>query len=308
MPVVLLSSLKKYPLRVIGITSMTDSGGSGGYFRQKFEVLPPSDIRRHILALSNAPVWKKNLWQFRFGQEVFEDGHQGHVFANAFISGLEIAFKNYNKVIEYIHNFMEIGENAALPAAIQPANLFAELENGQIIQGEAEIDVPKLHNPNLKIKRVFLNPPVKIFNKTRKEILDADIIIIGPGDLYSSIIPCFLPEGASAALKKSKAKKIFICPTIGKPGETQDFSIVQLADEIEKYIAMDLDFVLYHHLPLNINLLAEYNRKNSLNCTPLKIDANLDKNKFIAADILKTNEFAYDSRKIIKQIFKIAKI
>jgi len=71
---------------------------------------------------------------------------------------------------------------------------------------------------------------------------------------------------------------------------------------------MDLDFVLYHHLPLNINLLAEYNRKNSLNCAPLKIDANLDKNKFIAADILKTNEFAYDSRKIIKQIFKIAKI
>jgi len=165
-------------------------------------------------AISAAIFWRfptllfgKKPLAISFWSRSFEDGHQGHVFANAFISGLEIAFKNYNKVIEYIHNFMEIGENAALPAAIQPANLFAELENGQIIQGEAEIDVPKLHNPNLKIKRVFLNPPVKIFNKTRKEILDADIIIIGPGDLYSSIIPCFLPEGASAALKKSKAKK-----------------------------------------------------------------------------------------------------
>jgi len=135
---------------------MADSGGSGGYFRQKFGVLPPSDIRRHILALSNAPAWKKNLWQFRFGEEIFEDGHRGHVFANAFMAGLETAFKDYNKVIEYVNNFMEIGENAALPATIQPANLFAKLENGQIISGESEIDVPKSHNANLKIKQVFL--------------------------------------------------------------------------------------------------------------------------------------------------------
>ena len=101
-PKLIIEPLKKHPFRITGVTSMVDSGGSTGQLRRDFNVLPPGDIRRHVLALSQAPKWKKELWQFRFGGEDFGSGHKGHNFANAFIAGLECSLKDYRKVLDVV--------------------------------------------------------------------------------------------------------------------------------------------------------------------------------------------------------------
>lgn len=310
MPKVLLEPLKKYPVELTGITSMVDSGGASSVFRQQFDVLPPADIRRHVLALSNAPKWKKQLWTFRFGNEVFGnvdgDRHKGQVFANAFIAGLEWNLKNYRKVIAIVSDFMELGDNRALPMIVNKTNIFAELENGQILEGEREIELAENHDVNLKIKRIFQKPESKLYPEAKKAVLEADLILIGPGDLYSSLAPCFLASDAPVTFKKAKGKKILVSNTVARIGETQGFSVANFAAEVEKYLGSPLDRVLYHNLPISRDLLDSARKFSSYLGEPFVIDTNLPKEKFVGADILKKNEFAYDSRKVIKEIFKLA--
>jgi uncharacterized cofD-like protein len=145
-----------------------------------------------------------------------------------------------------------------------------------------------------------------LFPESKKAILEADLIIIGPGDLYSSIVPCFLAIDAPPVFKKSKAKKILVSNTVSRKGETHGLTIGGFAAEVEKYMGSVLDAVLYHNLPINSDLLAGYAKKNDMVCEPLPIEADLDKKKFVGADILSKDEFAYDPKKVIKQIFKIA--
>jgi len=305
MPKVLLEPLKKYPVELTGITSMMDSGGSAGQMRQHFDVLPPGDIRRHVLALSNAPQWKKELWKFRFGEEVFEDGHKKHTFGNAFIAGLEYYFKNHRKAMAIVSDFMELGGNRALPMIIEKTHIYAEMENGEIVEGEGEIEVPTKHDPKLKIKKVFSRPEIKLFPESKKAILEADIIIIGPGDLYSSNIACFLAKDAPAVFKKTKAKKILICNTIAKQGETHNFSVAEFASEVEKYMGSKLDYVLYHNQPIDKKLIEDYQKENPQICGPISVNDNLPKDKFIGKDILQRDKLAFDSKKIINAIFKL---
>ena len=306
MPKVVLEPLKKYPVDLTGITSMVDSGGSSGQLRQHFGVLPPGDIRRHVLALSNAPRWKKELWAFRFGEEVFEDGHKKHTLGNAFIAGLEVSLKDHSKVMAVVSDFMELGPNRALPMIIEKTHIYAEMENGEIVEGEGEIEVPVKHDLNLKINKVFPKPSIKLFSESKKAILAADLILIGPGDLYTSIVACFLAEDAPAVFKKAKGKKILISNTVTRLSETRDFSILDLASEVEKYMGSKLDYVLYHNKPLDKDLLAGFRKENPQIGLPIAINDNLPREKFIGADIYKKNEFGYDPKKVVSNIFKLA--
>lgn len=308
-PKLLMAELKKYPVEITGVTSMVDNGGSAGQLRVDFNVLPPGDIRRHILALSNAPEWKKDLWKFRFGREEFEGGHKGHNFANVFIGGLEYILKDYKKVLKIVHDFMEVKEKyQALPATIDKVQIIAELENGKIIEGEDEIDVPQKHNPKLKIRKVYLSPKARIFPETKKAILEADLITLGPGDLYSSTIPCLLPEGIKATFKKTKAKKIFICNSMTKLGETNNFSVLDFTNEIEKYLGCPLDFVIYNtEIPAQ-KRIKEYKKEEPLILDLVKAAQNLAKKKFIGKNLLvKSGPIIYDSKKVVKILLKLCK-
>jgi len=305
-PKLLLESLKNYPVRITGVTSMVDNGGSTGQLRKDFNILPPGDIRRHILALSNASEWKKQLWEFRFGQEKFEGGYQGHNFANVFIGGLEYILKDYKKVLEIIHDFMEIKEHQALPSTINKTQLMAELENGKIIEGEDEIDVPKKHNPKIKIKKVYLKSKAKVFSQTRKAIKEADLITLGPGDLYSSAVCCLLPKGVKDTIKKSKARKVLIINAMNKLGETNNFSVLDFTNEVEKYMSCPLDFVLYNTKVPEKERIRKYKREKPLILDLVKINKNLDKNKFIGKNFLtKTGPIIYDKSKVVKTLLNL---
>ena len=155
MPKAVLPGLMKYPLQITTITSMIDSGGSSGQLREDYNILPPGDIRRHLIALSSADEWKKNLFAFKFGREEFDGGHIGHSFGNAFLGGLEYLLGDYEKALEIAHKFLDIKYHEALPATVEKTNLYAELENGENIRGENEIDVAKNHDGNLRIKRIY---------------------------------------------------------------------------------------------------------------------------------------------------------
>ena len=305
LPKAVLAGIKKYPVEITTITSMVDSGGSTGQLRHDFNVLPPGDIARHILALSMAPEWKKRLFAFRCGHEEFAGGHKGHSFANIFIAGLEHALKDYEKVLEIVHEFMEV-KGRCLPATMDNVQLCAKLENGEIIEGEDEIDVPKKHDAQLKIKEIFLKPPAKAYQKAVEAVMQADAIIIGPGDLYSSLLPFFCPQGMKEAMQKTKAKKIFICPAMTKLGETNNFTVLDFAREVEKYAGCAMDFVLYNNnIPAEQDIEA-YKKKELSVLEIVRINAGLDKNKFIGADLLALgNDIVYDPEKVAALIMKL---
>ncbi|MEA2097916.1 MAG: gluconeogenesis factor YvcK family protein [Patescibacteria group bacterium] len=304
-PRAVLMSLKTYPVNITTVVSMVDNGGSSGQLRADFNVLPPGDIRRHILALSKAPQWKKDLWQFRFGNEKFDGGHIGHNFANAFIAGLEYNLKDYDLVLKAVNEFMEV-QGRALPATIEQAQICAKLENSEIIKGEDEIDVPQIHDPNLKIKKVYLDPVVKAYQPTLDAILEADLIVIGPGDLYSSSIPCLLMSGMKKAFKKTKAKKVFVCNIMTKYGETNNFSVLDFSNEVEKYMGCDFDYVIYNTEIPSKKRLKKFKKEELGILDLVEIDKGLDEKKFIGIDIIEKNgPLIHNPDKLVKLIMSL---
>ena len=304
-PKTILIPLKKYPVDITSITSMVDNGGSTGQLRTDFNVLPPGDIRRHILALSEAPDWKKEFWQFRFGQEMFDGGHKGHSFSNAFIAGLEVSLKDYDKVLEVVNEFMEV-KGKALPATIKQTQIYAELENGEIAKGEDEIDVPQKHSPDLKVKRAYLEPEVEAYQPSLDAVEKADLIIIGPGDLYSSIIPCLLMGGMKEAFKKTKAKKFMICNAMTKYGETNDFSVLDFASEMEKYMGCSLDFIIYNAEIPSMERIDKYKKEELGILDLVEVNKDLDNKKFISSNILiNDGPIVYDPKKLMEIIMSL---
>lgn len=306
MPNAILKELKKNPVEIKSIVSMLESGGSSGQLRTDFKTLPAGDVRRHLIALSNAPDWKKKLFALRVGRELFDDGHKGHVFGNIFISGLEYICKDFIKALDIAHRFLEIKKHRVLPATIEYSHIYAVLKSGEVIFGEDEIDISIRHNSNLKIKEVRLTKEVKAYPKALKAIDDADIIVIGPGDLYSSLLPCFLPQGMTRALKKAKARKVFVCNLMTKKGETKNFSVKNFASEVEKYIGCPLDFIIYNTNFPSKKRIKEYQNLGSLAIEPTKIDKGLDKKKFIGKDvILDKGPIWHDPKKLVKVLSEI---
>lgn len=306
LPEVVLSSLREYPLEITSITSMTDDGGSTGELRREPGVLAPGDIRRHILAFSDAPAWKKKLWNMRFGSEEFEGGHKGHNFGNIFLAGLCKNLKSYDEMLRECCAFMEVPKKyKPLPATLGNVTLCAELESGQIIKGESEIDVPKMHDANIKIKRIFLQPQAKAYAPALSSITKADALIFGPGDLYSSTLACLLPTGMKKAVANSRGKKIFVCNSTNKKGETNGFSVKDFADEAEKYIGTDLDFVLYNKNLPGERLMEEARKEDGSLLSPVAFGGDLNGNKFIGANILKKGVAELDAKKTGATIWKL---
>ena len=201
---------------------------------------------------------------------------------------------------------MEIKEHQALPATIDNTQFVAILEPGKTIFGEDEIDVPQRHNPKLKIEKIFLKPQAKIFPPARKAIIEADLIVFGPGDIYSSITCCFLPKGMREAIRRSKAKKILVVNPMNKLGETNNFSVLDFTKEVEKYMECKLDFVLYNTGVPDSERVKDYKKENPLILDFVNIDKGLDVKKFIGRDFLiKSGPIIYDKNKIIKILLEL---
>ncbi len=302
MPKVILKELKNFA-EVYSVTSMVDSGGSTGALRKEFDVLPPGDIRRHILALSEAEEWKRKLWSFRFANDiVFEDGHKGHNFGNVFLTALEKIFGDYEKVLEVVHEFMKV-KGKVMPATLEKTNLFAKTESGIILKGEHEIDIGKNKEPEDKITEIWLEPEVEAYEKVLKTIEKVDYIIIGPGDLYSSILPNFLPKGMKETIQNSAAKIIFIAPAMTKKSETYSFSLEDYVEEVEKYVGK-VDIVIYNAKIPEKERMEKYKTENP-EYDQLVLPESNDK-RFLGKELLfDEGPIEYDSKKVIKILLEI---
>lgn len=303
MPKAVLTGLKNYPVKISAICAMLDSGGSAGRLRKDFNIVSPGDIRRALIALSNTSPVIEELFNYRFQAGKLK----GHNFANLFITALELATNSYDKTIKEVSRFLNV-KHRVFPVTLDNANLYAVLSNGKTVFGETNIDIPK-HNRKLTIKKVFLKPKARAYPKAIEAIKKADLIIIGPGDLYSSLSQILLTEGIPEAVKKSRAKKIYICNIMTKAGETNKFSVSDFAREIEKFLKEDLDFVIYNNKKPSSERLKKYKKKHPELLNLVAIDKKMPLNKkFIGADIiLSSGEVSHDSKKLAKIILSLCK-
>lgn len=227
-----LSGLRRYFNDLSAIVTMADDGGSTGILREEFGILPPGDVRRSLVALARTDneILAK-LFNYRF-QEGY--GLTGHSFGNLMLAALERITGDFESAIKEAGKILSV-QGRVLPVTLKKSRLCAELENGETIRGETNIDIPK-HDGNLRIKRVWLKPPATVNPKALKAVLSADAVLIGPGGLHYSIIPNLLVGGVKEALKKSKAKKIFFVNLVTKWGDTSYFQASDFLNTIESYL------------------------------------------------------------------------
>lgn len=244
---VALTGLKKHPVELSAIVSMMDSGGSSGRLRDELGVLPPGDIRQCLVALATSSRLLRNLFTYRF-----EEGDlKGHTFGNVFLSTLEKTTGSMEKAIVEVGKILRI-HGSVIPVTFQQSDLCVELTDGKIIIGETHIDEPDLpadrqgkRVKRAKIKRAFLKPKALANPMAVSAVLSADLILIGPGDLYTSIIPNLLVEGVAQAIKKSKAKKVYALNIMTKFGQTTHYSAQTHINDLSKYLGRGvLDTVL----------------------------------------------------------------
>ncbi|HZS42764.1 MAG TPA: gluconeogenesis factor YvcK family protein [Candidatus Paceibacterota bacterium] len=294
-----LRGLKKYQFDITAIVNIFDSGGSSGVLRDEYGILPPGDIRRCLVALASEekePILR-DLFSYRF-----ENGSLGgHSFGNLMLTALDRIKGNYLQAIEEASKILEI-KGKVLPISLDKATLCAELENGQIIEGETNIDVPK-HDGTLKIKRVFLKPEATILPQSAKAIEEADLIVIGPGDLYTSIIPNFLVKGFKEAINMTRGKIVYTCNLMTKWGETNDFVASDFVKELLSYSDLKkLNVVICNDKEVKEPYLSRYAEEKKY---PLKIDNKLSDltDKVIKIAIFKEADVVrHDSDSIAKVI------
>ena len=213
----MLKGIKKITNNITAVVSVGDDGGSSGRLREEMGILPPGDIRNCIAALADDEDLVTKLFQYRFttGSEL-----GGHSFGNLFLSAMcEITGNMYKAVMESSKVLSIRGR--VLPATLDDMKLVAEMEDGSIIKGESEIP-----ESGKKIKRLFSDPEHCLpLEEVIAAIRDAELIIMGPGSLFTSVIPNLLIEEIADEIEKSKAKKLYICNVMTQPGETDGFTV-----------------------------------------------------------------------------------
>jgi len=295
-----LSGLKNYDVDLTAVVNMADDGGSTGILREEFGILPPGDLRRALVALSRTDnKMLSDLFNFRFQNG---SGLTGHNFGNLMITALERITGDFGRAIHEASKILQV-EGKVIPVTLANARLYAELDDGKIIKGETNIDIPN-HDGRLKIKRVWLEPAAKLNPRAAKAIEAADGIVVGPGDLFTSIMPNLLIGGMRRALKNSKAKKIYVVNLMTKFGETNGFAahdfIGVVAGELGNGV---LDYAIVNNRRPSLAQVKKYAEEKSMLVDARELPA---KPTPITGDFLRTrNLVRHDPDKLAKAILSL---
>ncbi|MDO8503482.1 MAG: YvcK family protein [bacterium] len=304
-----LVGLKRHPIDISAVISMSDSGGSTGKLRKELSILPPGDVRRALIALSNLPLAQKTLeklFDFRF-----ENGHslKGHSLGNLLLAALiqitgreDLAIAEAGRILS--------ASGYVYPVTLDKTDLVAVLENGRRIHGETKIDLRHEKNGDaVPIEKVYLSPKGSIFADSKKVIERADVIVLGPGDLYTSIIPNLLVRGVPEAIAKSRAKVVLVVNLMTKPGETDGFKVSDFIKTIKEYLREAQSklklAIVNNKLPDDVGTLAWYSKFHS---EPVRDDTNeeFEGVKIIRGSFADKGEFVrHDPAKLAKVIINI---
>lgn len=311
---VVLSGLKKYPIDLCAIVSMADDGGANKVIRDEFGLLPTSDIRQCLVALAeNASASEQSLrklftYRFHKGQ-----GFGGMTFGNLFMVALTDIFGSQTEAIKKTSEILKI-KGKILPITLTDSKLVAIYENGEKIIGEHLIDEPK-HDGKLKIKKLYLEPPSRAYPQAVRAILDSDVVVIGPGDLYTSLISGLAVKGISKALMETHAKVVYVLNLMTKYGQTSGFTAKKHIEVLEKYLGKNcLDYVLVNSGSIPQEAQKKYGEAkefivyDDLRADYFKIIRSdvLSKNEIreIPGDFLKRSLIRHDSNKLAKVIME----
>ncbi len=259
---VALKGLKEYPVDLTAIVTMADSGGSNKRIRDEFGLLPTSDIRQCFVALADengSAGLMRNLFMYRFEKG---QGIAGMTFGNLFMAALADILGSQAEAIRQTRKVLRI-KGKVIPVSYTDTNLSARYEDGHVVGEEHLIDEPK-HDGMLKIEEVFLSPEAHATPEAIEAIGQADLIVLGPGDLYTSLIPNLLVKGIPRALAKTKATIVYVLNLMTKYGQTYQYTALDHMNALEHYIGRQVDTVLVNTAPLPGRALAVYAKSHEV--------------------------------------------
>ncbi|WP_438447126.1 gluconeogenesis factor YvcK family protein [Gorillibacterium sp. sgz5001074] len=253
---VMLRGLKEKPLDITAIVTVADDGGSSGILRSELQMPPPGDIRNVLNALADAEPMMSKMLEYRF---TAGNGLAGHSLGNLILAAMNDITGDFVSGIRELSRVLAV-RGQVLPTANQAIVLKAEMTDGTVVEGESKI--PKAGG---RIKRVFLEPPdVDPLPEALEAIRETDAILIGPGSLYTSILPNLLVPGVSQALVESDAVKIFICNVMTQPGETDDYSVSDHLKAIHDHVGHHLfDYVIVNNGEIPPQVESKYAEQGS---------------------------------------------
>ncbi|MCG2677332.1 YvcK family protein [bacterium] len=295
----LLKGIKEYTSNLSAIVTMADSGGSSGRLREDFAMPPPGDIRNCLVALADTEPLMEDLFQHRFkGPSELK----GHSFGNLFITAMSEVTKNFASAVRASSKILAI-RGQVLPSTLSDVSLQAKMKDGRIVKGEAAI--PEAEG---EIEEIFLAPSDAPSNpETLKAIKEAEIIIIGPGSLYTSVMPNLLTKGMIETIENSKAIKIYVCNVMTQAGETDNYSASDHIEAIYKHTKSKfLDYVLVNTSHAPLELAKKYEEEKAF---PVKVDEEKLKKlgvKVVKANFMSTRDYLrHEPDKLARAIMRI---
>ncbi len=291
----MLRGLKKYTHNITAIVTVADDGGGSGVLREDLGMLPPGDIRNCILALANTEPTMEKLLQYRFTDGMLK----GQSFGNLFLAAMNGISNSFEEAVKKMSEVLAVS-GKVLPVTLDDVKLKAKLKNGIVIDGESLI--PKLQmKEKSPIERIFLEPKdAKPVKEALTDIMDADEIILGPGSLYTSIIPNLLVNDVCEAIEDSKAIKVYVCNIMTQPGETIGYDANAHVDALFLHGLKSLDYVIVNNGEIPYEYKDRYKEDMS---QPVSYDVESFKQKgikVIEKDVLaiRNNYIRHDEQKL----------
>ncbi len=293
---VVLRGLKEFDVDLTAVVTVADDGGSSGRLRTDFAMPPPGDIRNCLVALADTEPLLERLLQFRFPAG---EGLAGHSFGNLFLAAMTHIMGDFESAIRETSRVLAV-RGRVLPAVKEDVILRAVLEDGSTVEGESNIPAC-----GQRIQRVELVPhDIEPLPEVLEAIREADAIVVGPGSLYTSILPNLLVPGLADAIAESRAKKIFVCNVMTQPGETDSFTASRHVEVIYRHVGQRLfDYIIVNAASLPAEALEKYQAQKSY---PVLVDMEgLHKLglRVIARNFVHYATYArHDSRLVAEQI------
>ena len=299
----MLRGLKQYSSNLTALVTVADDGGGSGVLREDLGILPPGDIRNCILALADTEPIMQKLLQYRF-----QDGMlKGQSFGNLFLAAMDGISDSFEEAVKKMSDVLAV-TGRVLPITLEDVRLCAQTANGNTILGEFNIGHRSLKE-NEKIDKVYLNQPhVKPLTEALEAIMEADIVVLGPGSLYTSIIPNLLVDGVCEALQKTKAIIVYVCNVMTQPCETDGYTLSDHIKAIEKHSKKGLiDFCIANTASIPQDLKERYLDDGA---ELVKVDTEIvDKMgiELITGDFksVDNNLVRHDSNKLAKKVIEL---
>jgi uncharacterized cofD-like protein len=302
----LLRGLKEYTANITAIVTVADDGGSSGRLRRELGVLPPGDFRNCIAALADDEAMTTHLFQYRFGNG---SGLNGHSFGNLFITAMAEVTGSFERAILESGRVLAV-QGQVMPSTLRDVTLTADLRAASLSQAEngtsarlsrvsGESSIPEAQGA---IERVYLDPSdAPAYPGALRALLDADLIVAGPGSLYTSVLPNLLVPGVAQAVATSPARKVYVCNVATQRGETEGYSVADHVAALEAHVRG----ALFPIVLANDNLDVDFDQSPGVELVAPEVPPDADY-RLVATDLVdRSHPWRHDSRKLARGLLRL---